>query len=59
MGDHLVLELGDLSYRISFDRPRGLYFVEKKRTGKWRKDNSYRAAPLADLVGAIEAATAH
>jgi hypothetical protein len=59
MGDHLVLELEDLSYRLCPDGCRGLYLVEKKRAGKWRKDNSYRAATLADLVRAIEAATAH
>lgn len=56
-GDRLVLELDDLSYRLCPVGRTGLYTVEKKRSDKWRKDNFYRAATLAEVVGAIEAAT--
>jgi eukaryotic-like serine/threonine-protein kinase len=57
VGEHLVLNLSDLSYRLCPTRGGDLYTVEKKKTGKWRKDNSYGAARLANLVDEIERAT--
>lgn len=54
--DCLTLEGPTTSYRICFDQASSGYYVLKKRTGTWRRDNSFPVNTLGALVIDVERA---
>jgi eukaryotic-like serine/threonine-protein kinase len=58
-GEQLVLNSNGVSYRLCPTGCADTYTVEKNRTGKWRKDNSYPESTITDLVTRLEETTRH
>jgi len=50
---------GKLSYRIGYNRKAQSYFVEKKKSASWRRDNSFGTGTIEELVGVVEGAVGH
>lgn len=50
----LPVRYGKTKYRISFDKNKKNYFVQKNKGAGWRRDNSIKGSSVKELVIAIE-----